>query len=194
MNAEISIPVTLDRIGPHHADLLRHHADIGPLAAVIGEAIIAQAVLQMTEQDDVVLERDVRAASAATSTTAAESTAAATTKASASAAAESAATAAAKCSALSAAGKSSAPNVTDAGRPRRYPAAARGGASGRRTIAADGLPVAGALPAAIDTLGAISDTGPVRSLTQSLAWTLALTQPLTAAGGTLTGAKFLLQA
>src|SRR4029453_9493202 len=80
VNAEIAIVATLDRVGPHHADFLRHHADIGFGAAVIGEAVVAQPVLQMPQQNDVMLERDVRAASAATSTTAAESTAAATTK------------------------------------------------------------------------------------------------------------------
>ena len=60
MDAKISVAAAVDRIGPHRIDLLRHHADIGFLAAVIGEAVVTQAVLQMTEQHDIVLERDVR--------------------------------------------------------------------------------------------------------------------------------------
>jgi len=97
VNAQIAVTAALDGIGPHCADLLRHHADISPLAAVIGEAVIAQAVLEMTEQHDVVLEGDVRA----TSASAAPATAA-TTESSASAAAESATSAAADTSSTAA--------------------------------------------------------------------------------------------
>src|SRR5262245_35940168 len=105
VNAEISIPATLDRIGPHHADLLRHHADIGFGAAVIGEAVVAQPVLQMPQQHDVVLERDVRTASTATPAAAAESTAPAAAESAASTATKCTA-ATAECNAVSATGKS----------------------------------------------------------------------------------------
>src|SRR6185295_13485576 len=76
MHAQIAVAAARDCIGPDHADLLRHHPDIGLLASVIGKAIVAQAILQMAEQHDVMLERNIRTASAA----AAESAAAATAK------------------------------------------------------------------------------------------------------------------
>src|SRR5690349_13112725 len=58
---------------------LRHHADIGALAAVVAEPVVPQAVVEMAKQDDVMLERDVRAPSAAATTASAAAAAAATT-------------------------------------------------------------------------------------------------------------------
>jgi len=58
-----------DRIGPDRLHFLRQHADIGLVAAVVDEAIEAQAVVKMTDERDVVFERDVRASSPATTTT-----------------------------------------------------------------------------------------------------------------------------
>jgi hypothetical protein len=59
MDAKIAVAASLHCIGPYRADLLRHYADIGFFAAVIGEAVVTQSVLQVTQQHDVVLERDV---------------------------------------------------------------------------------------------------------------------------------------
>src|SRR4029077_1354992 len=54
---------------------LRHHADIGLLAPIITEAIEAEAVVELAEERDAVLELDVRApAAAATAETAAAAT------------------------------------------------------------------------------------------------------------------------
>src|SRR5215467_11884275 len=48
----------------HH--LLRHHADVGAVAAVVAEAIVAEPVGKMAEQNDIVLERDVGSSTATT--------------------------------------------------------------------------------------------------------------------------------
>src|SRR5262247_3824239 len=57
--------------------LLRHHADIGPVAAVVAEAIITDAVAEMAEQNDIMLEHHIRSPSAATTAAAAHTDAAA---------------------------------------------------------------------------------------------------------------------
>ena len=127
MHAQISVAAARDCIGPDHADLLRHHADPGLLASVIGKAIVAQAILQMAEQHDVMLERNIGAAPAAATaksaaattaesatTAAAESAAATTAKTAATSGAESTA-AAVECRAMSAACNASASAMTDAG-------------------------------------------------------------------------------
>ena len=51
---------------------LRHDADIGLVAAEIAEAVVAETVGEMTEQDDVVLQCDVGAPSTAAATATAE--------------------------------------------------------------------------------------------------------------------------
>ena len=70
---------------------LRYHADVCAVAAIITEAIVTQAVLEIAEKNDIVLEVYIGPSSAAATA------AASTTAASASAAAE-AATATAACS------------------------------------------------------------------------------------------------
>src|SRR5689334_409466 len=57
--------------------LLRHNADIGRVAPVIGEAVEADAVVEVPKQHDVMLERDVGSptAAAASATTASATTA-----------------------------------------------------------------------------------------------------------------------
>ena len=40
-------------------DFLRHHADIGLIAAVVAEAIEAEAVIELTQQNDIMFEPDV---------------------------------------------------------------------------------------------------------------------------------------
>src|SRR5882762_6080274 len=73
----------------HHAlDLLRNDTDIGLVATDVAEAIVAEAVGEMTEQDDIVLQRDVGATAATTAaTTTTSSSATATETAAATAAA-----------------------------------------------------------------------------------------------------------
>jgi hypothetical protein len=51
------------RLNPLH--ILRHNTDIGFVAAIVAEAIEANAVGKMTEKNDIVLECDVRTPSSA---------------------------------------------------------------------------------------------------------------------------------
>src|SRR5206468_9527100 len=72
-NPEITIAAAHHRARHDRLHLLRHDPDIGLVAAEIAEAVIAEAVVQMSEQDDVVLQRHIgapAATSAATSTAA----------------------------------------------------------------------------------------------------------------------------
>src|SRR6476661_2496136 len=78
-DAQCTIAITHHRLRHDSLHFLRHHADIGTVAAVVAEAIIAEAIGKMTEQDDIVLERDVGpSASTATTTSATTTTTAAT--------------------------------------------------------------------------------------------------------------------
>src|SRR4029079_1627668 len=61
---------------PHVLTFWRHHANIGLLAAVIAEAVEAEPIVEMPEQDDMVLERDVGTSSATAAATAAAAAAA----------------------------------------------------------------------------------------------------------------------
>jgi hypothetical protein len=78
-DAQCTIAITHHRLRHDSLHFLRHHADIGTVAAVVAEAIIAEAIGKMTEQDDIVLERDVGpSASTATTTSSTTTTTAAT--------------------------------------------------------------------------------------------------------------------
>ena len=57
-------------------DFLRYHADIGAIAAVVAEAIVADAIGEMAKKNDIVLESDIGPAPAAAATTAEAATAA----------------------------------------------------------------------------------------------------------------------
>jgi len=86
---KITVATDSDRIRSYGPYFLRNHSDIGLVAAVIGEAVITEAVVEPTQQHDIVLQLDVRAApTAATATTTAKAAAATATKASPAAAAE----------------------------------------------------------------------------------------------------------
>jgi hypothetical protein len=74
---QISVPAAPDRVRPDHLHLLRHHADIDLVAAIIGEAIEADAVVEMADDGDIVLEPHVGPPAASAATAAAEATAAA---------------------------------------------------------------------------------------------------------------------
>src|SRR4051794_8780805 len=69
--------VAAHRIRPHELHLLRHHADIGFVAAVVAEPVESKPVVETAEVRDVVLHIDIGAASAASATTAAASSASA---------------------------------------------------------------------------------------------------------------------
>jgi hypothetical protein len=56
---------------------LREYSDIGTIAPVVAEAIESKTVVEMPEQDDVVLERDIRAPSTTASSTSTSTAAAA---------------------------------------------------------------------------------------------------------------------
>src|SRR6516164_1533170 len=73
---QIPLPVTHNRLRHDCFNFLRHHTDIGAIAAVITEAIVADAVGEMAKQNDVVLEHDIGSPAAATAATTAETTAA----------------------------------------------------------------------------------------------------------------------
>ena len=107
MNPEITIAAARHRARHDRFHLLRHDPDIGLVAAEIAEAVIAEAVVQMPEQDDVVLQRDIGApaTTAATTSTAAEPSAAASTTGNRSTAATAEAAAAHACARHACAGK-----------------------------------------------------------------------------------------
>src|SRR5262245_6165645 len=61
---QVAIATAHDRVWHDGLHLLRHEADIGLVAAVVTEAIEAEAVVEPAEQRDVVLERYVGAPAA----------------------------------------------------------------------------------------------------------------------------------
>ena len=93
IDPQIAVLTARNRFWCNGLHFLRHHADIGALAAVVAEAIVAEAVVEMAKQDDVMLERDVRTSAATAAATA--SSAAATTATTTARACTAAATAAA---------------------------------------------------------------------------------------------------
>ena len=66
---QVAVGPARDCIRCDRLHVLRHHADIGFVAAVIAEAIVPKATGEIAEQNDIVLERDVRSPSAAAATT-----------------------------------------------------------------------------------------------------------------------------
>src|SRR6185437_8502906 len=78
-DTQIAVAAAHDGVRHHGLDFLRDHADIGLVLAVVGEAIEAEPVGEMAEQDHVVLERDVGAPATAAATTAAATTESAAT-------------------------------------------------------------------------------------------------------------------
>src|SRR4030088_1184625 len=56
---QIAVAAAQYRRGHDCLDFLRHHADIGLVAAVVGEAVEAEAVIEVAEKRDVVLKHHV---------------------------------------------------------------------------------------------------------------------------------------
>ena len=109
---KIAVATDSDRVGPYGSDFLCNHPDVTLLAAVIGEAVVTEAVVEPAQQHDIVLQLDVRAAPTA-------ATAAATAKATAATAAKASSATAAECrrpSAAAAAGEPGPATMTDARR------------------------------------------------------------------------------
>src|SRR3984957_14940939 len=64
-NAHIAVRAARYRFRHHGPHLLRHHPDIGGVAAVVDEAIIAETIVKPPEEHDIVLEAHVGATPAA---------------------------------------------------------------------------------------------------------------------------------
>lgn len=73
-DAQIAVFVAHDGLGHDRLNFLRHYADISPVAAVVAEAIETEAIGEVAEKNDVVLERDIGSPSASTAATATAST------------------------------------------------------------------------------------------------------------------------
>src|SRR6185503_14414028 len=153
VDTQVAVVTADDSIRPHGLNFLRHYADITLVAAVVAEAIEAEAIVEMPEQDDMVLERDVGTSSATAS-------AAAATAATCARATTTAAAAARACHArLTASSRSPRGSAATAGAGECVSAAA---AAATRTLA-------GAGPAAA-AAGPLTGAGPIAA-----AWTIACT-------------------
>jgi len=84
---QIAVATDKGRIRSYGSDFLRNHPDVGPLAAIVGEAVITKTVVEPAQQHDIVFQRDIRAAPATTTTPSAAASAAAETTTTPSAAA-----------------------------------------------------------------------------------------------------------
>ena len=60
-DAQITVRVARDRLGHDVLHFLRHHADVRRVAADVGEAVVAQTVVEASKQDEVMLEPHVGA-------------------------------------------------------------------------------------------------------------------------------------
>ncbi len=76
---QVTVPPARNCVRFDSLHVLRHYSDVGFVAAVITEAIEANAVGEMAEQDDVVFQRDVGPSATAASSTTTTATTSATT-------------------------------------------------------------------------------------------------------------------
>ena len=67
---QVTVRPAYDCLRHDSLHFLRNHPDIGRVAAVVRKAVEADAVFEITEQDNIVLEHNVGSPAAATSTTA----------------------------------------------------------------------------------------------------------------------------
>src|SRR5439155_25767853 len=82
VDTQVTVVAARHRARHHRLHLLRHHADIGLVASEIAEAVVAEAIVELAEQHDVVLQRDIGApASTAAAPASATAESAATTAA-----------------------------------------------------------------------------------------------------------------
>jgi hypothetical protein len=59
-DSQVTVTAAQHRCGHNRLHLLGHHADIGLVAAVVSEAVEAEAISEVAEKEDVVLEHHVR--------------------------------------------------------------------------------------------------------------------------------------
>src|SRR6266403_4874240 len=83
VDPQVTVAAACHGFRHHTFHFLRDDADINLVAAEIAKAIVAEAIGEVAEQDDVVRQRDVRASSTTATTTEAASTSAAPEAASA---------------------------------------------------------------------------------------------------------------
>src|SRR5262245_18960639 len=177
---EITVATSHHRFGHHRLHLLRHHAHIGALAAVVGEAIEAEAVVEMAQQHDVVLEVDVGPTSAATAAAEAATAAAPPKATTATAAAEAAAApAGAHAAAAGELPSTAAAEALMPARGRRALRAAGRHVHGRRACCAAAATASASLRAAAAT-GRISGTGAITT-TRTIAAAITRTGAITGA-------------
>jgi len=75
-DAKHTITIALDRLRHQRLHFLRHHANVGAVAPVVAEPIIAKTVRQISKQSDIVFDADVGSPSATTAAAAATKAAA----------------------------------------------------------------------------------------------------------------------
>ena len=129
VHSQIAVASARHRLWRYLRNLLGNNANIGRIAAVIAEAVQAEPIVEITDQNDVMLKPDIRTTSAA-----ATATAAATTAASAAAARRSATAAAA------APAQTAASAATASGDVRVVPAASAGACCAMRSSRFCALP------------------------------------------------------
>jgi hypothetical protein len=93
VDPEIAVIVPRHHPGHHRLHFLRDDADIALVATEETEAVIAEAVVQMPEQGNIMFERNIRPPTAASATTSTAATACKSTSATATAAGKPAASA-----------------------------------------------------------------------------------------------------
>ena len=71
-HSKIAVATNSNRVGPYGSDFLRNYPDIGPLTAVVREAIVTETVVEIAQQHDIVFQHDIRAAPTAATRTAPE--------------------------------------------------------------------------------------------------------------------------
>src|SRR4029077_16061854 len=82
-DTQSTITIMHDGLRHDRLNLLGHHAHVSAVAAIVAEPLVAKAVRQVAEQNDIVLYSDIRAPTAAAATAAATTAAAETATAAA---------------------------------------------------------------------------------------------------------------
>src|SRR5271154_1911999 len=187
-NPQIAVSAAHDRSRHDSLHLLRHHADIELVAAVVGEAIEAKAVVEPPQQGNVVLEPNIGASPATatpTATTAATTagggTGASPTSASACASAASAPAAIGSTGVGEALPATIGINARPVGRAGIAKGIARGPRAGGRPISAGGAIVCASQVSGLDIAGAGFCSGTAAEIGAVAARTGARLQDLLAA-------------
>src|SRR6266478_8179775 len=77
VHPQIAVVAAHDCLGPDRLHFLRHHADMGLVAPVVAETIVAEAIVEMAQESDVVFQLHVGPPPAAAATSATATTSAA---------------------------------------------------------------------------------------------------------------------